>query len=409
MAGSSALRNPGFRVFITTYLFAMMADNVEHVISYWVAFQKLHSQALGGFAVLAHWLPFLGFSVWVGSLNDRFDSRRIIQIGMALFITASLGWGYFFVTDTLSIPIACALLVLHGFAGVFWQTSSQMLLYDIVGPELLPSAVRLNATARSLGVLVGPGVGVGVMYLLGPTKGIFVNTLFYLPLMLWLVRAPYGRHYRKSTAAPPKRAVRGLGDIVQTVRDVRPVPVIGSMLVLAGAASFFIGNSYQAQMPTFATDLGHGKGDLFYSLLLGADAAGALTAGILFETNRNLMPMKPRLAMVLSLMWAASLAAFALAGNYIASIVLLFCAGFCELSFSSMAQALVQMNAPDAIRGRVLGLFNMTSLGLRAFAGITVGLVGSALTVHTSLALAAAVFAFVIVGLLVRTARPTAA
>ena len=83
---------------------------------------------------------------------------------------------------------------------------------------------------------------------------------------------------------------------MQTIRDVRPVPVIGSMLVLAGAASFFIGNSYQAQMPTFAVDLGHGKGDLFYSLLLGADAAGALTAGILFETNRNVMPMRPRLA-----------------------------------------------------------------------------------------------------------------
>jgi hypothetical protein len=76
------------------------------VISYLIAFEKLHSQALGGFAVLAHWLPYLGTSVWVGSLNDRYDSRRIIQIGMTLFITASPGWGYFFVTDTLTIPAA---------------------------------------------------------------------------------------------------------------------------------------------------------------------------------------------------------------------------------------------------------------------------------------------------------------
>ena len=155
----SALRNRGFQAFIATYLLAMMADNIEHVISYWVAYQKFHSEALGGFAVLSHWLPFLGFSVSVGALNDRYDSRRIIQIGMALFITASLGWGYCFLTDSLTIPIACTLLVLHGCAGVLWQTSSQMLLYDIVGPTLLPSAVRLNATARSLGVLVGPAVG----------------------------------------------------------------------------------------------------------------------------------------------------------------------------------------------------------------------------------------------------------
>ena len=49
---------------------AMMADSVEHVISYWVVFQKFHSPALAGFAVLSHWLPFLLFSVAVGSLDQ---------------------------------------------------------------------------------------------------------------------------------------------------------------------------------------------------------------------------------------------------------------------------------------------------------------------------------------------------
>ncbi len=47
----------------------------------------------------------------------------------------SIGWGYFFLTDTLEMWHAMVLLVLHGCAGVFWSTSSQMLLYDIVGPE----------------------------------------------------------------------------------------------------------------------------------------------------------------------------------------------------------------------------------------------------------------------------------
>ena len=389
----SALAHPGFRWFIVTYLLAMMADNIEHVISYKVMHDALHSTALGGFAVLSHWVPYLGLSVWVGSLNDRFDSRRIIQLGMVLFISASLGWGYCFVTNTLSIPIACALLILHGLAGVFWGTSSQMLLYDIVGPELLPSAVRLNATARYLGVLVGPGVGVLLMNAVGYNRGILVNTLFYTPLLGWMIAAPYGRHFRAAGAAGAKRAVKGLADIAQTIRDVRPVPVIGAMLALAGAASFFVGNAYQAQMPQFADDLGRGDASIYYSMLLGADASGALCAGILLETTRAILPMRPRVAMGLSLCWAAALAAFALCGSYPISLACLFCAGFFELSFSSMAQALVQINAPDAIRGRVLGLYNMTSLGLRSFSGITVGLVGSVLTVHVSLALAAAGFA----------------
>src|SRR5580698_8309588 len=134
----AALRLPGYRAHFTTYVLAMMADNIEHVISYWVAFQKFHSPALGGFAVVSHWLPFLAFSVPVGALNDRLDSRRIIQCGALLFIVASAGWGYFFVTGTLQMWHAMLLLVVHGCAGVLWITSSQVLLYAVGGPAALP-------------------------------------------------------------------------------------------------------------------------------------------------------------------------------------------------------------------------------------------------------------------------------
>src|SRR3954470_19234557 len=211
----AAMRAPGYAAYLGGTALAMMADNIEHVISYWMMFKKFQSPALGGFAVLSHWLPFLLFSVPVGALGDRLDPRRIIQCGMLLFIIASLGWGYFFVTDTLQMWQAMVLLVIHGFAGVLWQTSSQLLLHDIVPPADLQSAVRLNATARYLGVLVGPAVG-GVMLLaLGAAHGILLNTGYYLPLVIWLWKAPYGPRFR--TGEPPvRRAVRGFPDIVQT-------------------------------------------------------------------------------------------------------------------------------------------------------------------------------------------------
>ncbi|HWZ88146.1 MAG TPA: MFS transporter [Polyangiaceae bacterium] len=399
-----ALRLPGFRPFLLTFMLTMMADNVEHVMSYWVMYQKFHSSALGGFAVVSHWLPYLVFSVPVGALNDRFDSRRLIQAGAALFMTVSLGWGYFFVTGTLRMEHAMVLLVLHGCAGVFWLTSSQVLLYDVVGQSGIASAVRLNATARYLGMLAGPGVGSLILRTLGPTHGMFLNAAFYLPLVLWLVRAPYGRNFR--TGEAPRRAVRGLADIVDTIRDARQIPVLSAMIVLAGGASFFIGNSYQAQMPAFATDLGHANPGAAYTALLGADAAGALSGGLLLESGRAFMRTQMSSALKLATLWAAALGAFALVRSYPLALALLFLAGFFELSFSSMTQTIVQLNAPPSIRGRVLGLFNMSSGGLRAVSGITVGIVGSLITVHLSLALAAAAFMIVTLSLLARVAAP---
>jgi len=382
---------PGFRPYLATFFLTMMADNVEHVISYWLMFQKFQSAALGGFAVVSHWLPFLAFSVPVGALNDRFDSRRLIQLGGALFLLVSAAWGYLFLSGTLEIWHAMLLLVLHGCAGVFWMTSSQMLLYDIVGADQLKSAVRLNATARYLGVLVGPALGSLLMLSLGPTGGIFSNTLFYLPLLVWLVKAPYGRHFRGASAVA-RRALRGLPDLVQTLRDIRAVPAIGSMVLLAGAASFFVGNSYQAQMPGFAHDLGHGDPGVAYTALLGADAAGALLAGLLLESSGQLFDTRRSTALKLGLCWAAALLGFAACQQFALALLLLFLAGFFELSFSSLAQTLVQLNAPEQIRGRVLGLFGMASSGLRAFSGVTVGLAGSWTSIHTSLGLAAIAF-----------------
>jgi MFS family permease len=383
----AAMRHPGFRAQFATFVLAMMADNIEHVISYWMVYQKFHSPALAGFAIVSHWLPFLLFSVASGALADRFDPRRLIQIGMALFIIASLSWSYFFVTGTLQMWQAMVILVIHGCAGVLWQTPNQMLLYDIVGPQDLESAVRLNAMARYLAILVGPAVGGAILLALGPAPGIMLNTVFYLPLVLWLVNAPYGPRFRAGAPAL-RRAVRGFGDIVQTIRDIRGRSVIVSMTLLAGAASFFVGNAYSSQMPGLASDLGHGDPGVSYSMLLAADAAGGLLAGIVLE-GRGLLPPRPRTAILLAMLWCAALATFSLANSYWLALGFLFAAGFLELSFNAMAQSLVQLDAPLDMRGRVIGLFNMSSLGLRAFSGISVGLLGSLIGVHWSLALSA--------------------
>src|SRR5580704_14820106 len=110
-ASFAALRHPGFRMYFFGTATAMLADNIEHVISYWVIFQKFHSPALGGFAVISHWVPYLFLAGFTGGLADRFDIRRLSQTGMLLFIGVSICWGIMFATDTAEVWKAAVLLV----------------------------------------------------------------------------------------------------------------------------------------------------------------------------------------------------------------------------------------------------------------------------------------------------------
>jgi MFS family permease len=398
-----ALRQPGFGTYCVTTMLAMMADNIEHVISYWVIFEKFQSPALAGFAVLSHWLPFLLFSVYFGAFADRYDSRRIIQISMLMFMGVSAAWAVLFITDVIEMWHAAVLLVIHGMAGVLWAPASQVLIHDIVGREHIVSAVRLNATTRQLGIFLGPAVGGGLMLLLGAGVGLLVNALIYLPLVIWLWKVPFGAMERRAQAPAPSRS-GWLGDAAATLREVSGNRTLLSMMLLAGVSSLLVGNAFLANMPEYAHDLGTEKADTSYAILLSANAAGALTAGILLESRVRLQA-SPRAAIVLAILWCVSVAGFAVATSYTLAVGLMFVTGFLYLAFVSMTQALVQIEAPAHLRGRLIGLFHMSHNGFRAFSGVTVGILGALIGIHWSLALSALVLLTVIMVLLAFSMR----
>src|SRR5262245_40190068 len=80
----AALHHRNFRFFFVGTMLAMMADNIEHVVSYWLLFQKFKSPALAGFAEISHWTPFLLLSVYFGGVADRRDCRKVIQVAQLI-------------------------------------------------------------------------------------------------------------------------------------------------------------------------------------------------------------------------------------------------------------------------------------------------------------------------------------
>ncbi|HUZ77864.1 MAG TPA: MFS transporter [Chloroflexota bacterium] len=380
--GFTALHHPDFRFYVTGATLSMMADNIEHVITYWVLWQTFHSPLLAGFAVISHWLPFLLLSVYFGALADKYDCRRLIQASQGLFMLVSISWGLLFFSGHLQMWHAMVLLSLHGMAGAIWSPPEQLMLHDIVGRDELTSAVRLNATGKMLGILMGPAVGGIILLLAGPARGIMINALIYLPLSVSLLRIKSTGHQHGAEAR--KLSFAGAW---RTVIESGGNRVIFTMIAMAGMASFLIG-SFTPQMPEFARDFATSDAGRAYTMLLIAGGLGAVLGGLALEIT-GARKVTVNMAIAGAALWGVSVAGFGLTHSFPAALAFLFVAGIGQLSFSSVAQTIVQLQAPAEKRGQLVGAFSMAQSGMKSGAGVTVGVVGSAIGIHTALGLSA--------------------
>jgi MFS family permease len=178
-------------------------------------------------------------------------------------------------------------------------------------------------------------------------------------------------------------------------RDCRPYLVGAGLAMMAdniehgitycGLGSFFIGASMQSAMPIFAQDLGAGSAGTAYGVLLFANGAGGLIGGLLLEATGRIPPSVPG-AIVSTAVYGVSTLLFAVTGNYPLALLLLLIGGVANLAAMSIVRTVVQLLAPPGDRGRVIGVYGMSASGLRFGSGVTVGLGGTLVGIHWSLA-----------------------
>lgn len=368
----------------------MMADNIEHVIGYWVIWELTHSPFWLGYAVIAHWLPFTLFSLHSGSLADRVDCRWLIQISQGLYITASLGWGLLYLTGQLRVWQVAILLVFHGVAGLIAAPSSMLIIHEMVGKEKLVSAISLNASLRPLANMLGPLVGGVLMALVGPGWGFVANVSIYLPLSILILCLPYrGAREKQSEEKGWEYVRRGLG-------AVRQSPTIIAVLVMVAATSFLVGNAFQAFMPPFAERLG--VSSTGYTILLAANGVGAIVGTILLGWIGT-TKLRPVVVTTGALGWLVLLTIFALSRVYPVSLVILCMVGAIQIVFSSMSQSIVQAWAPQDVRGRVMGVYNFATGGTRVISGVIIGTVATQLGVTPTLLFLVGMIGIIVLGI----------
>lgn len=360
-----SLRYRNYRLFFGGQAVSQTGSWMQRIALGLFILQLTHNSAFAvGLMAFAQFTPYMLFGLFAGVLTDRLDARRLV-LGtqtLQLLSAAGLAWIAFggFARPWMLYAIAFA----YGTVLVLDVPSRQQLTYRMVGREALPNAVALNSTLFNASRIFGPAVA-GVVYGLGGAGVCFsVNAVSYLAVLVGLLMM------RTREFFPVERFERPsfLRGTREGLAYVRTQPKMLTVLCLTLVLSTFTFN-FNVTLPVLAEVTLHGGGYL-YGFLSAAFGAGALV-GALFAASRSRASFRVLLAGAAAFTSATFLLAPA-ASAWLAG-VLLFLVGAGFTAWSANSNAIVQLAAPDHLRGRIIGLYYYAFNGTGALAGLFAG------------------------------------
>jgi MFS family permease len=377
----SALRHRDFRLFIFGQFVSLCGTWIQTVAQGWLVLQLTNSAFKVGLVTTLGTLPILLFTLYGGVVADRVDKRRrvlLLQCGMLL---EALTLGILTYLGHITVEWVMGLAVFFGLLSAFEVPTRQSLIAEIVHREDLMNAIALNSSAFNLARVVGPAIAGLLISTVGLSACFFANAASYLAVIVGLL----SMRVRRDTLPP---AVPALNALMEGVRYVFGNPWPRALIGIIATFSVF-GFSFMTMMPVFARDaLGldaAGYGALVSTVGIGAATGAIGMAGLGGQARRA------RLVIGSSVLFGVLLAAAALAPNFPLALLLFTLTG-CTMALNGiLANTMLQLQAPDHLRGRVMGFYSFTVLGMGPLGALQAGWVSEHYGVRTSLALGGAV------------------
>jgi len=342
-----ALSRPDF----ARYAFGRLAGTLAwQMINVVVGFQvwKLTRDPLDlGFIGLAQFLPFLALVLPGGQVADRFDRRLIIACAYTAELTGAAILLWFTLSGSSNVAIVFAAVVLLGVARAFWAPAGQAMTPNLVPKNLLPGAVSVNAVLFQVGVIVGPSVG-GVLAIFGyhVVYGIACGLLVLTVLLVINVRPV------RPQGSPTQWRWHNVLDGFRFV--IGKKPLLGAISLDLFAVLF---GGATALLPVFATDILH-VDSAGLGLLRAAPGIGAALVAVVLGL-RAIERHAGRWMFGGVAAFGVATLVFGLSTHFWLSLVMLALLGAADMVSVFVRQLLVQLETPDAIRGRVSAVNSM--------------------------------------------------
>jgi MFS family permease len=373
----AAVRHRNFRLFITGQFISLCGTWMQVIARGWLVLQLTNSPFAVGLVTALGSLPILLFTLYGGVVADRVNKRKFILILQSLMLVETLILAVLTATHLITVQWVMVLAVVSGLLSAFEVPTRQSFLAEIVERQDLMNAIALNSSAFNLARVVGPAIAAGLIATVGLAACFFADAASYLAVIVALARMDPG-------VLPTVHAESVTVAMKQGFSFVFGNRWPRALIIIIATFSIF-GFSFLPLMPVFARDVlrvgASGYAALVAGIGIGAAAAAFFLAGFSHRVRRS------RLVIGSSLLFGIVLLAASLAPE-LWSALLLFTLTGCVMALNGIsANTMLQSEAPDELRGRVMGFYSFVVLGLAPFGSFQAGWIAEHYGVRTAFAL----------------------
>jgi MFS family permease len=326
----------------TTLAFQMQAVAIG-----WQVYDLTGSALDLGLVGLAQFIPGFALSLLVGHIADRYDRRLILRICMGIEALATLALALAGLFGGLTVGKLFAAIFVIGAARASELPTLHALMPQLVPPQLIPRAAAASASSNQTAIILGPALG-GLAYALGPALVYALAAAGFIAASL-LISA-----IRVALPAPPRERP-SLASLFGGVAFVRGHPALMGAISLDLFAVLLGGAT--ALLPIYARDILR-TGPWGLGLLRSAPALGALAASLVLA-RRPLDGGVGRKLFVAVIAFGLATCVFALSTSFPLSLAALAALGAADSVSVVIRFSLVQIETPDALRGRVSAVNSM--------------------------------------------------
>ena len=357
--------NRNYRLYVIGNLSSTMGMWVQRVAIGWLTWELTHSPAWLGAIALAEAAPTILLGFFAGAVVDRVDYFKLLRMTQSLTLLYSISLAVLTFAGLTDIWVLLGLTMFRGSLLAFSRPSRMTFVYQLVGRDLLASAIATNSMIFNISRFVGPAIGGAIL-----VAGNAAWTFAYGAVMFFIFTIALSA-MRVAPMLPREPSGTSMGaEMVEGFRYVLGHRGIRAQLALMMAISILV-KPLTDLFPGFAADV-FGRGPEALGMLFTFHGIGAMMGGIWLTSRgslKGLTTINLRNAMFIGLV----VLLFALTPVFWVACVLSGVAGFTFIVQGISNQTLIQSAVAPEFRGRVVSIYGLINQGVPAFGAVAMG------------------------------------